>query len=71
MKFLLIIGILWVGAACSVIRFDEYDYETHENAHIDVTGIDADVHKVHGGLLVGKKFKFGNPRKLTIKEAKE
>lgn len=49
--------------SCTLISFDEYDYDTHENAHIGIKGLDADVKKVRGGLLFGKKIKISNPKK--------
>lgn len=66
----LIIMILLLSG-CSVFDFDQYDYDTHENAHIDVRGMDARVDKVKGGLLVGRKFKFGQPKHIPYKAKKK
>lgn len=69
MRYLAVFICMASLTGCSFVSFDEYDYETHEDAHIRVKGVDADVHKVHGGLLVGKKIKLGKP-KPTTKKAK-
>lgn len=66
----LIIMILLLSG-CSVFDFDQYNYETHEGAHIDVKGLDADVHKVRGGFFVGKEFKFGQPKHIPYKAKKK
>ncbi len=67
----LVMLALWLLAGCTLISFKEYDYETHEDAHIGIKGVDADVHKVRGGLFLGRKIKFGQPKLLTKKAKPE
>lgn len=55
-------------SGCSIIDFDAYDYDTHRSAHIGLKKIDADVHKVRGGMMIGKKIKFAAPRKNRPKK---
>lgn len=61
-----------LAACCETcpFSFEEYDYDRHRDAHIDLRNVDADVKVDRHGLRVGKSFKLNKPpAKKTHKES--
>ena len=57
----LLFMLLLTLQGCGLLEFDRYDYETQRDAHFEIKGMDAEVQKVRGGLIFGKKIKLGTP----------